>query len=370
MEYLTRRLQLATRDSSFRHHPMCKSLNLLNLCFADDLLLFCKGTMASVQVLKKALEEFSSVSGLAINTSKSHVYFGGVPVEDRKRLATELQLTEGSFPLKYLGAPMRLTKWKHEDCDIVIQKFRSIIKEIEKLCRSFLWGVNGNRSKIHLASWNKIPQDTSWYWRKLCKLRDIYSYGEIKAAGHAGKFHSSQLYNNSLCQQQVGYHKVVWCRLSLPKHRFVLWQTVNAYLLTCDNLVRFKVMLDSQLCPVCGVVNESLGHLFFDCYLSRQVLILIFSWLGFQAWPIDFPSWLVWLANRRSGVIADIIFSVLAAVVYGIWRNRNQCVFYSCSWTANSIATDIKGRMKYRFFIVNNRKLSALEQRFLDRLTM
>ncbi|XP_062100135.1 uncharacterized protein LOC133806016 [Humulus lupulus] len=195
MEYLTRRLQLAALDSSFRYHPMCKILNLISLCFANDLLLFCKGSMAAVRVLKNALEEFSSVTRLEINTSKSHVYFGGVSADDRKKLAAELQLSEGSFPLKYLGVPMRPTKWKHADCDIIIQKFRlrihnwasrhlsfagiiwlihsvlfglrnywmgifilpqSIIKEIEKLCRGFLWGVNGNQSKIHLASWNKV----------------------------------------------------------------------------------------------------------------------------------------------------------------------------------------------------------------------
>ncbi|XP_062085770.1 uncharacterized protein LOC133791878 [Humulus lupulus] len=441
---------------------------LSELCFPEKFIKWIMTCLTNTSYLllmngREALEEFSSVSRLEINTSKSHVYFGGVPIEQRQRMVTELQLTEGSFPLKYLGVPMRPTKWKHEDCDIVIQKFRvrihswasrhlsfagriqlihsvliglrnywmgiftlpqSIIKEIEKLCRSFLWGVNGNRNKIHLASWNKVclpkvygglgfrnglawnkeildkyiwaitekpdllwvkwinavylkgeafwsyqvPQDTSWYWRKLCKLREVYTYREITAAGHAGKFQSSQLYNSSLRQQQVGYHKAVWCRLSLPKHRFVLWQTFNAYLLTYDNLVRFKVRIDSQMCPVCGVVNESHGHLFFDCYLSRQVVKLIFSWLGFQAWPIDFSSWLVWLANRQPGVIADICFSVLAAVVYGVWRNRNQCVFDNCSRTETSITSDIIDCMKFRFFIVKNRKLSDLEHRFLDRL--
>ncbi|XP_062093919.1 uncharacterized protein LOC133799949 [Humulus lupulus] len=332
MEYLTQRLQLAALDSSFRYHPMCKSLNLLSLCFVDDLLLFCKGSMAAVGVLKSALEEFSAVTGLEINTSKSHVYFGGVSTNDRKKLATELQLSEGRFPLKYLGVRMRPTKWKHEDCDIIIQKFRmrinnwasrhlsfagriqlihfvlfglrnywmgifilpqSIIKEIEKLCRGFLWGVNGNQSKIHLESWTKVcllkvygglgfkngsawnkailakyiwaitekhdllwvkwinfvylkgyeflsyrlPPDISWYWKKLCNLRDIYSYAELKAAGSAGKFHPSKLYNSSLCQQQIDYHRAVWCRLSIPKHIFLLWQTVNTQLLTCDNLL-------------------------------------------------------------------------------------------------------------------------------------
>ncbi|XP_062089551.1 uncharacterized protein LOC133796085 [Humulus lupulus] len=465
MEYLTRRLQMAACVPTFRYHPMCKSLNLLNLCFADDLLLFCKGNLASVQVLREALEEFSLVSGLVINTNKSHVYFGGIPADQRQKMATELHLTEGSFPLKYLGVPMRPTKWKHEDCDIIVQKFRmrihswasrhlsyvgriqlihsvlfglrnywmgifilpqSIIKEIEKLCRSFLWGVNGNRNKIHLASWNKVclpkaygglgfrnglawnkailakyiwaiterldllwvkwinavyfkgtsfwpyqvSQDSSWYWKKLCKLRELYTFREVFEAGYTGKFHSALLYNSSLCQQQVGYHRAVWCRLSVPKHRFVLWQTVNSYLLTCDNLVRFTVRIESQLCPVCGMVNEFHGHLFFDCYLSRQVIKFIFSWLGFQAWPMDFSSWLVWLANRRTRMIADICFSLLAAVVYGVWKNRNHYVFDNCSWTTSSISSGIIDCMKYRFFTVKNRNLSGLEQRFLSRLLM
>ncbi|XP_062075579.1 secreted RxLR effector protein 78-like [Humulus lupulus] len=64
MEYLTRRLQLAALDTSFRYHPMCKSLNLLSLCFADDSLLFCKGSMVIVRVIKSALEEFSAITGL------------------------------------------------------------------------------------------------------------------------------------------------------------------------------------------------------------------------------------------------------------------------------------------------------------------
>ncbi|XP_062110890.1 uncharacterized protein LOC133822529 [Humulus lupulus] len=188
MEYLTRSLQLAAQDSVFRFYPMCKSLKLLSLCFADYLILICKGSLSDVRVLKDALGEFSSAIGLHINASKSHVFFGGVS-------AAEIQLTKGTFPLKYVGVPMRPTKWKHEDCDIIIQKFKmrlhtwasrhlsfagriqlihsvlfglqnywmsifvlpqSIIKEVEKLCRGFLWGVNGNRSKIHMASWTKV----------------------------------------------------------------------------------------------------------------------------------------------------------------------------------------------------------------------
>ncbi|XP_062094079.1 uncharacterized protein LOC133800127 [Humulus lupulus] len=115
----------------------------------------------------------------------------------------------------------------------------------------------------------RLPPDTSWYWRKLCKLRGKFSWEDIKAASLSGKFQSYILYNSTLSQQQVGYYKEVWCRLSLPKHRFLLWQVFNAQLLTCDNLLRFRVPLESLLCPVCGSFDESHSHLFFDCTLSK-----------------------------------------------------------------------------------------------------
>lgn len=195
MEYLTRKLQMAAQHQLFRFHPMCKSLQLLSLCFADDLVLFCKGNKNSVKILKASLDEFISATRLMVNSSKSHIYFGGVAARDRKSIGHDFQLTEGSFPLKYLGVPMRPTKWKPEDCGVIIKKIKlrlhtwasrhlsyagriqlihsvlfglrnywmsifilpqSVVKEVDKLCRGFLWGLNGNRSKLHIASWEKV----------------------------------------------------------------------------------------------------------------------------------------------------------------------------------------------------------------------
>ncbi|XP_062114805.1 uncharacterized protein LOC133827158 [Humulus lupulus] len=71
MDYLTRLFIKASKDKGFRFYPMCKSLNLVNLYFADDLPIFCKANPQSVQILHSALIEFSLSSGLSINFSKS-----------------------------------------------------------------------------------------------------------------------------------------------------------------------------------------------------------------------------------------------------------------------------------------------------------
>ncbi|XP_062113952.1 uncharacterized protein LOC133824956 [Humulus lupulus] len=68
MEYLTHLLIKTSKEKNFRFHPLCKSLNLISLCFGDDLLL----------------------------------------------------LAEGFFPLTYLGVPLRPTKWKAIDWEFAI----------------------------------------------------------------------------------------------------------------------------------------------------------------------------------------------------------------------------------------------------------
>ena len=63
----------------FKYHYGCKELKLTHLCFADDLLVLCNGDKEFVAVVKKTLDEFSSVSGLFPNMSKSIIFFGSIP---------------------------------------------------------------------------------------------------------------------------------------------------------------------------------------------------------------------------------------------------------------------------------------------------
>ncbi|XP_060965529.1 uncharacterized protein LOC133034457 [Cannabis sativa] len=345
---------------------------MMNGRLHDDLILFSKGTFLAAHHLKNALGSFSEVTGLFPNKDKSLVYFWGVNLSEKEVILEDLQFREGSFPLKYLGVPLRPTKWRREDCDAIIKKIKmwlvtwatrhlsyagriqlirsvlfglrnywmsifilpqSVIKEVERLCRGFLWGVKGDRSKIHLASWDKVclPKpfgglgfkngaswnrsilgkfvwaimdkhdilwvkwvnniymkgaefweyelkgDVSWYWRKICHLRSHFSKPMVTAAVRKGKFIAARLYMGTLKLNIDSYYKSVWCNFSLPKHKFILWQLVHGHLLTRDNFQKFHIILDSSYCPVCDIEEESHHHLFFNCCVSREVVKQVFD---------------------------------------------------------------------------------------------
>ncbi|XP_062074934.1 uncharacterized protein LOC133778939 [Humulus lupulus] len=78
MEYCTQLLCQASMGKGFRYHSKCKPLKIVNLCFADDLVIFCKGVSNSVQIMKDCFTEFCLAFGLSANMEKSQVYFGGL----------------------------------------------------------------------------------------------------------------------------------------------------------------------------------------------------------------------------------------------------------------------------------------------------
>ncbi|XP_062080939.1 uncharacterized protein LOC133785740 [Humulus lupulus] len=71
IKFFTRMFIQATQNKDFKFHRRCKNLNLVSLCFADDLVIFCKGNNASVQVIQECFQAFSAVSGLTANLEKS-----------------------------------------------------------------------------------------------------------------------------------------------------------------------------------------------------------------------------------------------------------------------------------------------------------
>ncbi|GAB2276995.1 hypothetical protein Dimus_039218 [Dionaea muscipula] len=187
MEYLTRYLRRASKRKEFRFHPKCKQLRIVSLCFADDLMVMTKAVEPSLRIIKQCLQHFGEISGLEANMGKSSIYFGGVELGRQQDLAALLGFEIGKGVFKYLGVPLSAKKLQIKFYKPLIEKItarisswttrmlsyagrlqliksillslhgywaqiflilKGVLKEIESLCRAFLWsGPSLNRKR-------------------------------------------------------------------------------------------------------------------------------------------------------------------------------------------------------------------------------
>ncbi|KAL0283161.1 UNVERIFIED_CONTAM: hypothetical protein Sradi_7238600 [Sesamum radiatum] len=92
--------QLIDQNEGFSFHWRCKEIGLFQLCFADDLLLFCKADVASVRIFRHGLDEFAKLSGLHANPQKSQLILSRSAQPMREHLLAALQFQEGHLPLR------------------------------------------------------------------------------------------------------------------------------------------------------------------------------------------------------------------------------------------------------------------------------
>jgi hypothetical protein len=75
MEYFSRMLHVASQKADFHFHPKCSSLGISHLAFAYDIILLYRCDLPSVNILFQQLLVFGRMLGLAINASKSSIFF-------------------------------------------------------------------------------------------------------------------------------------------------------------------------------------------------------------------------------------------------------------------------------------------------------
>ncbi|XP_074297198.1 uncharacterized protein LOC141627896 [Silene latifolia] len=187
---------------NFRFHPLCKRIGLTHLCFADDLILFCKGDRASIELMINAFHFFSKASGLKLNKEKSNFYANGVDEGLLKEVEVTTGMCRGSVPFKYLGVTVSPKRLSIGDCtclvDNVIDRIKgmgtrhlsyagrvvlikdvlstlhnywgrifilpkTVIKRIEAVCRDFLWHGREPESSPALVAWERVFGKYVWW---------------------------------------------------------------------------------------------------------------------------------------------------------------------------------------------------------------
>ncbi|KAL0444965.1 UNVERIFIED_CONTAM: hypothetical protein Slati_2219200 [Sesamum latifolium] len=186
--------QIIEQDGGFTYHWRCEALHLFQLGFADDLMLFSRADVDSVHTFNRGLRIFADLSGLHVNPQKSHLILSQSASDVPDTLLTLLDFREGFLPLRYLGLPLLASRLTIADCRPLLMKIdsrikgwdgimlsfagrvqliksvlvalqvywamefilpKTIIREIEKRLRSFLWkGPNGGG--YAQVSWHQV----------------------------------------------------------------------------------------------------------------------------------------------------------------------------------------------------------------------
>ncbi|XP_074283185.1 uncharacterized protein LOC141607733 [Silene latifolia] len=160
----------------FRFHPLCKSMKLSSLMFVDDVLLFSKGDVESIMILLRTFSTFSQASGLQMSKGKSNVYFNGVTSEIRREIVQVSGCIEGQLPFKYLGVPIKPSKLSVKDCQPLIDKVLERIRQLgTKKLSKFLWHGGTEYARTPTVAWSKICTDQK---KGGLGLRDEYTWNK------------------------------------------------------------------------------------------------------------------------------------------------------------------------------------------------
>ncbi|GKD09684.1 hypothetical protein Tco_1189369 [Tanacetum coccineum] len=151
------------QNREFQYHFRCKRLKITNVCFADDLLVFCHANRTSISFLKESIEEFGKVAGLMPNYKKSTIIFGSLSEEEKQDILEIVPFKVEKLLIRYHGRLMLVASVLeaiHVDWASVFLLPIGVSGDINKLLKNFLW----NQSEGTKGSF-KVP------WKNVCKAK-------------------------------------------------------------------------------------------------------------------------------------------------------------------------------------------------------
>lgn len=128
MEYLNMFLHKMQKDSNFNYHAQCEKLSITHIAFVDDVLMFSRGDLISVEMMMKTTKVFSMSTSLIFNPRKCKIYFGGVDGSVKQNIKGVTTFVEGSLPFKYLGVSLTSKQLSIHHYMVLVDKIVGRIK--------------------------------------------------------------------------------------------------------------------------------------------------------------------------------------------------------------------------------------------------
>ncbi|GKA66743.1 putative RNA-directed DNA polymerase, partial [Tanacetum coccineum] len=305
MEVLTLMLHRRVRDSErYTYHRYCSKLELINLCFADDLFLFAHGDVHSAKVIMESLDEFKFASGLTPSLPKSTAYFCNVLNHVKIAILHVLPFEEGQLSVKYLGVPLVSSRLVYRDCRELIEKVRGRINDWKnkslsaagrlQLIRSVLGLLKRGRAKV---LWDLVCRPCNEgglgirridLFNKALMVSHLWNLISLKDSLWVKWIHTYKLKGHSFwdvpCRGNMtwGWRKVLQLR---PLIREFIWYRIR------DGLMA-SAWFDTwcHIGPLSNIVTtRDIFRAGFDLSTKVNELIVNGSWAWPQEWYLKYP---------------------------------------------------------------------------------
>lgn len=106
LEIFSNLLENEVRTKKISLIPKCKGTQLSHFIFANDLMIFSKANVESLEAINGVLTFFAKISGLQVNKDKSTQIFAGIQTQMVEQMKQITGFCLDTLPIKYLGVPL------------------------------------------------------------------------------------------------------------------------------------------------------------------------------------------------------------------------------------------------------------------------
>jgi hypothetical protein len=249
--------------------------------YADDLFIFCKGNLSGLRNLKSLFDQYAAESGQVISTAKSTIFSGSITPGRLALIVQLLNFNLGSLPFIYLGVPIFKGKPKVIHLQLIADKIKlklsackasllsiagrvqlvkaiiqsmliysislyswpvSLLKDMEKCIRNFIWSGDIDKRKLVTVSWEKLCRPYSQGGLNLRSLTKLNSATNLKLCWSLLNSQSSwaKLLRDRAIRgsRSISHHiySFIWCSI---KEEFSVIIVNTAWLLGDGKVINF-----------------------------------------------------------------------------------------------------------------------------------